>query len=111
MAAATTMMRPEATRDTRGIGTPRGPRGDGLDVLRDSIRHGQSVFDATQVAWLLDRVENAERRVSLLTRLEAVDFRRIGSETYAVLRCRACLKESTGPTQATFLAAPLAACE
>ena len=92
-------------------GTAREPRGDGLDDLRDAIRWGQESFDAAQVARLLDRVEDAERRVKLLTRLEAVDFRRIGSETYAILRCRACLKESTGPTQSTFLAAPLPACD
>jgi hypothetical protein len=96
---------------TMSRGTAREPRGDGLDDLRDAVRRGQSSFDAAQVARLLDRVEDAERRVRLLTRLEAVDFRRIGAETYVVLRCRACLKESTGPTQAAFLAAPGAACE
>lgn len=99
------------TGTAMGHGSAREPRADGLDDLREAIRQGQSFFDANQVARLLDRVEDAERRVRLLTRMEAVDFRRIGSETYAVLRCRACLNESTGPTQSTFLAAPTAACE
>ena len=96
---------------TMSRGTASEPRGDGLDDVRDAIRRGQMSFDAAQMARLLDRVEDAERRVRLLTRLEAVDFRRVGAETHVVLRCRACLKESVGPTQSAFLAAPLAACE
>ncbi len=87
------------------------PRGDDLDDLRDAVRFGQTTLEPLQVARLLDRLAEAERRVRQLTRPEAVDFRSIGSETYVILRCRACRGEFTGPTQASFLAVPPPPCE
>jgi hypothetical protein len=93
------------------VSTAGRPRGDDLEELRESLRRGQTWFDGPLVARLLDRLADAERNVRLLTRPEAVDFRAIGGETYVVLRCRACRNEFTGPTQASFLAAPPAPCE
>lgn len=87
------------------------PSGDELDEVRDALQRGQTFFGAALVGRLLDRLGTAERRVHVLTRPEAVDFRTTPTGTYVVLRCRACQCEFLGPTQASFLAAPPAPCE
>lgn len=86
------------------------PRGDDFDDLRKALRYGKD-FDPTQVARLLDRLTDSERRLRVLTRPEAVDFREVDGVPHVVLRCRACMSEFMGGTQESFLAAPPAPCE
>lgn len=88
------------------------PHGDGLDDIRESLRHDNcDFFAASDLVRVLDRLDEAEMRLRSFMRPEAVGYRTLSGTPHVVLRCRACKNEFVGPTQASWLTPPPARSE